>query len=64
MSLCSDTVFVVTRGGRRVEAQNYLSYEDAKIRASALITMINEWDKPCPTNEVKIVKTRSPYKIR
>lgn len=59
-----DPVFVVTRGGRRADPENFLSYDKAKLRASSLINFIQKWEKLSVKNEVKIVKTTSPHRIR
>ncbi|MEE2693438.1 MAG: hypothetical protein VX765_01375 [Pseudomonadota bacterium] len=59
-----DSVFVVTRGGRRVEPHNYNNLSSANARAKSLINMINEWDKPSPRNKVRVVKTSTPHRIR
>lgn len=59
-----DTVYVVTKDGRRVEPNNYLSSEEAKDRASKLIQVIKTWDKSNLSNLVKVVKTNRPHIIR
>ena len=59
-----DPVYVVTRGDRRVEPNNYLDFSLAKDRSSKLIAMIQSFDKPCSKNIVKIVKTTSPHRIK
>ena len=59
-----DPVYVVTRGGRRAEADNHLSIKSAQIRASKLISMIQSFDKPCSKNLVEIKKTTTPHRIR
>lgn len=59
-----DTVYVVTRDGRRVEPNNYLSFQEANDRASKLIEVIKKWDKSNLKNLVKIVKTNRPHIIR
>ena len=64
MALCSDPVFVVTKGGRRACVENFLDYERAKSVANSIINSVQNFDKPHSTNSVKIVKTKFPYKIR
>lgn len=60
-----DPVYVVTRGSRRVEPQNYTSKELASKRALSLIDMIQKWDKPSLSqNSIKIVKTTKPHTIK
>jgi len=60
-----DSVYVVTRGGRRIEPTNYNNPKLAQKRASSLIEAIQSWDKPSlASNSVKIVKTISPHRIR
>jgi hypothetical protein len=59
-----DPVFVITRGGRRADPENFLSHEKAKVRASSLINAIQKWEKLNTRNEVKIVKTTYPHRIR
>jgi len=57
-----DMVYVVTRGGRRVEPQNYSDEESAKERAAKLIEMLKRCSPNC-ANKVAIVKTRTPNTI-
>ena len=59
-----DPVYVVTRGGRRVEADNHLSIKYAQTRASKLISMIQAFDKSSSKNLVEIKKTTVPHRIR
>ncbi len=60
-----DPVYVVMRGSRRVEPRNYLDKNSAEKRALALISMIQNWDKPhLPQNSVKIIKTTKPHTIK
>tara|TARA_Y100000592_G_scaffold95363_1_gene161701 strand:+ start:895 stop:1098 length:204 start_codon:yes stop_codon:yes gene_type:complete len=61
-----DPVYVVTRGGRRVEPENYLSLKSAQERASKLIHMIRSYDKKSERKEniVEIKKTVTPHRIR
>ena len=64
MSLCQDSVFVVTKGGRRADPKNFLTYEHALSRANSLIASTQAWDKPSELNKIRIVKTKTPYSIR
>lgn len=60
-----DPVYVVMRGSRRVEPCNYLDKASAEKRASALISMIQNWDKPyLSQNSVKIIRTTKPHTIK
>ena len=59
----SESFFVVTRGGRRVEENNYKSKEHAQYRAEVLISMIKEYSAH-EKNSVSIVHTSEPRKIR
>ena len=64
MSQSKDFVYVVTRGGRRVEPENYLNLKQAQDRANKLINTIKSFDKPCSENIVKVVKTGTPHRVR
>jgi len=55
-------VYVVTRGGRRVEPRNYENEEDAQDRASKLIEMLRKHSPNC-ANKVSIIKTVNPNTI-
>jgi hypothetical protein len=57
------TVYVVTRNSRRIEDRNYLSREDAEVRAQALVNMLKQWKDP-DLKKVKVVETSKPAKIR
>lgn len=59
----SESYFVVTRSGRRVEENNYKLKPDAEYRAEKLIQMIREYS-PHEKNSVSIVHTSEPRKIR
>tara|TARA_Y100000361_G_C11159602_1_gene346302 strand:+ start:1751 stop:1966 length:216 start_codon:yes stop_codon:yes gene_type:complete len=59
----SESFFVVTRDGRRVEEDNYKSKDDAEIRAEKLIAMIKKYS-PHETQSVCIVHTSEPKRIR
>lgn len=56
-------VYVVTRGGRRVEEVNYKTQNDAVYRADILIDMIKKYS-PHEKNSVHIIHTSSPERIR
>lgn len=58
-----ETVYVVTRQGRRTEEKNYSSKADANFRAESLKILLKEWD-PAQVNSVSVVKTDKPYRIR
>lgn len=61
----SDLVYVVTRGSRRVEPNNYLHKEDADNRARSLMDTIQKWDKPSnKENLVKVLRTTQPHRIK
>ncbi len=55
-------VYVVTRGGRRVEPRNYENEEDAQDRASKLIEMLRKHSPNC-ASKVSIIKTVNPNTI-
>ena len=56
-------VYVVTRNARRIEDRNYLTKQEAEVRAEALAKMLKDWNDP-DFNKVKIVETAKPAKIR
>tara|TARA_B110000305_G_C19448019_1_gene645993 strand:- start:1158 stop:1373 length:216 start_codon:yes stop_codon:yes gene_type:complete len=56
-------LYVVTRSGRRVEDKNYSDQPEAELRAAKLLAMINEYS-PHEKNNVSIVRTSEPYRIR
>lgn len=56
-------VYVVTRNSRRIEDRNYISKEDAEVRAEQLVAMLKRWKDP-DQRRVKVVETSSPSKIR
>jgi hypothetical protein len=55
-------VYVVTRRGRRVEADNYQEEDDARVRAQKLFDQLKQWNDP-DCNKVNVVKTATPHKI-
>ena len=55
--------YVVTRGNRRVEEQNYTDQFAAQERAEKLVAMILQYS-PHEKDSVAIVYTSEPYKIR
>ena len=57
------TLYVVTRNGRRIEEENYLTHEEAKGRATALRALLKRWKDP-DAFAVKTVKTQKPNRIR
>ena len=59
----SESFFVGTREGRRVEENNYKSKSDAEIRAEKLVRMVKNCS-PHEKNSVAIVHTSEPRKIR
>ena len=59
----SESFFVVTRSGRRVEENNYKSKPEAQYRAEQLTAMIKEYS-PNEKGSVAIVHTSEPRKIR
>lgn len=56
-------VYVVTRGGRRVEEVNYEMQNDASDRAQILVDMVKKYS-PHEKNSISIVYTSAPEKIR
>ena len=58
-----DPVYVVTRNGRRADSKNFISKSAAHRRAKSLISMVKEFD-PSRTNEIDVIKTTSPHKVR
>tara|TARA_B100000902_G_C27310585_1_gene918164 strand:+ start:2429 stop:2626 length:198 start_codon:yes stop_codon:yes gene_type:complete len=58
-----DYVYVVTRNGRRVEPHNYTSKKLASDRFKSLLDQVKSWD-PKTKNNVEIVKTTEPHRIR
>ena len=55
-------MYVVTRGGRRVEPNNYDNEQDAQERASKLIDMLKKYSPQC-VKKVSIIKTINPNTI-
>ena len=56
-------VYIVTRDGRRIEEENYLTHAQAKDRADILRALLSEWD-PASGRSVSVVKTDKPRRIR
>ena len=56
-------VYVVTRNSRRIEENNYLSKEDAEVRASKLVQVLKKWKDP-DQKRVKVIETDNPSRIR
>lgn len=56
-------VYVVTRGGRRVEEVNYKTQNDAIYRADILVDMVKKYS-PHEKDSVHVVYTSSPERIR
>ncbi|MBT7438103.1 MAG: hypothetical protein HN786_05720 [Cellvibrionales bacterium] len=59
----SNPYFVVTRGGRRVEEKNYTTQPEAELRAAKLVSMVSKYS-PHEKNNISIVRTSEPYRIR
>ena len=59
----SESFFVVTRGGRRVEENNYKLKADAEYRAEKLVAMVKQYS-PHEKDSISIVHTSEPKKIR
>lgn len=55
-------VFVVTRRGRRVEPQNYITIEEAQVRANCLKVLLKQWSPSC-VDKVGIIHTSTPNTI-
>ena len=55
-------MYVVTRGGRRVEPQNYETEKEAQERAAKLVEVLKKHSPQC-ANKVGIVKTIHPNTI-
>ena len=62
MSLNSKIMYVVTRGGRRVEPNNYDNEEDAQVRDSKFVEMLKKCSPRC-AGKVGIVKTKNPNTV-
>jgi len=58
-----DYVYVLTRNGRRVEPNNYTSKKLASERFQSLLNQVKTWD-PKTKNNIEIVKTTQPHRIR
>ena len=58
----SDSFYVVTRNGRRIEDTNYRVKSEAENRAIRLCDMLKRWDKTT-LDKVAIVHTSTPQKI-
>lgn len=58
----SDSFYVVTRDGRRIEDTNYRVKSEAESRALRLCDMLKTWDKTT-LNKVAIIQTNSPHKV-
>jgi hypothetical protein len=58
----SDSFYVVTRDGRRIEDTNYRVKSEAESRALRLCDMLKRWDKTT-LNKVAIIQTNSPHKV-
>jgi hypothetical protein len=56
-------VFVVTRGGRRVEEKNYTDKHQATERAEILVDMVKRFS-PHEKDSVHIVNTSLPERIK
>ena len=58
----NDKVYVITRGGRRIEPENYQIKEEAQVRAGQLFDQLKYWKDP-DRNKIKVVHTDRPHKI-
>jgi len=58
----ADSVYVVTRHGRRVEEVNYKVKHEAEYRAYQLQDMVKQYDHTS-VGKIDIVYTSKPYKI-
>jgi hypothetical protein len=56
-------VYVVTRGGRRVEEKNYIDKNEATYRAEVLIDMVKRFS-PHEKDSIHIVNTSLPERIK
>jgi len=56
------SVYVVTRGRRRIENCNYTTRQEASDRAQILLNMLKDWS-PLEVRSVSIVHTADPGKI-
>jgi len=56
-------VYVLTRNGRRADPGIYNNKSQAEARFYQLVASVNKSD-PSSKNEIKIVKTSTPYLIR
>jgi hypothetical protein len=59
----TNTVFVVTRDGRRIEERNYATRREAKDRLNALAKTLRIWRDP-DLRKIGISETLEPHKIR
>ena len=59
----TDKVYVVTRGGRRVEPDNYIEKQEAQRRAQQLFDQLKYWNDP-DRNKIRVMQTETPHKIR
>ena len=55
-------VYVVTRGGRRIEDRDYTTRQEASDRAQILHGMLKEWS-PLEVRSISVVHTSDPRKI-
>jgi hypothetical protein len=58
-----DSVYVVTRGGRRIEGRNYQNKADASYRAKGLRALLKKWKDP-DCQKVSVTETTTPNRIR
>jgi hypothetical protein len=58
-----DYVYVVTRNGRRIEPNNYVSKSLASNRFKSILSQVKEWD-PKTKNNIEIIRTNEPHLIR
>ena len=58
-----DSVYVVTRSGRRIESRNYKNKADASQRAKSLRMLLKKWSDP-DSRKVSVMETTTPNRIR
>ena len=58
-----DSVYVVTRSGRRIESRNYTNKAEASDRAKSLRFLLKKWNDPDHC-KVSVTETVTPNRIR
>ena len=58
-----DSVYVVTRSGRRIENRNYNDKAEASDRAKSLRFLLKKWKDP-DHRKISVEQTTTPNRIR